>query len=1444
MRFGKNVLSQNLRTNCDLALYLTLFTPTDLEEHGLPTPLDARPGVGSLRDAGIEQETMIYNRLLRALESHCIGLPPSGTAGRWSDEPIETQLARCRELPAILVQPKFQLGQLRDSTLVRLGVAQSDLGLMPHFEGFIPDLALVEAPVSGDYVLTSTGDRVPLADGDPRLAISLIDVKHAQEANPSYEAEVVLYSILLANWLVGHSLETRYFVSANAFLWTRGGVARGRFQEALDQELRNPVALIEAIRSELEPVNMPIYVQSIRRFFAERLPEVIRKGEADWARLDWHVGPACSSCDWLGFQGWLGPRDQEKVAVNPGSYCYSRALQVDHVSRLPLVTRGSRRLLESKGLNTVARLAATTGSEPVYSQHTTLKADRRSIPGFATAITTSTSAMDPERTDGMLARYADLDIFLTVNFDPGAGLLTGLGLQASFKQHYPYGQDPAGRLTKRWRDRWVVVAKSAEAESSSVLAFLNYLATIFEFVLDDDPRHGGPYSVDTRSQISFWDSRQFEELCLALGRHLPAILFDRQDRLVKALAWIFPPEELQETDYIDERRPAIAFVRDTVRRLVRVPAVHALTMFNVAEFYHYGDGPFRAPDQFYREPLSDTIPRERIYEIWSLNARGGGGVVRWGSTVKVYSQLLEGFARAVDSQVFALSSIVWQLRRDFAARLRAEAPRIQLVVPTWARGVAHDAKLWIAWAKFDSAFGRALKYLLFMADPEEVEASHEGLRLSRILRQLPDGSIEFEVSEDSLNTKIRAPQAYLCLSRDDVPGFLALPVRSVLGGVRLPHELLRFANIPMHKLFIASLERLDRAGGTAQVRLNDFWGEAADDMTRLRQIVIDHLGPSHQSSWTLVPGLGSDVKAKRLSSILAHVGNPPNAVAAQETLRALGNLRQRRQAGARVDVVTPISRVLWEAGALHGTTMRDPAAVDEVVGVAKAYAGLNDSQVAAVQSAASRALTVIWGPPGTGKTKTCAGLLHGIVVREVVVARGRPYAILVTGPTYKAVGELVERLAKGLADDPRAVCKLYAVYAEARDDRFSVPSQRSEHFLVAETIAKVDNPNFVDMVHSLTRDDHVVIVATVTHQCPRIAEQLSKLRGMDRQMLWPLFDFLLIDETSQVDMATAVGPLALLKADFQLVVAGDHLQMPPVIQCDPPVGAEHLVGSLQTYLTQRFNLPTDPLLENYRSNEQIVSYTRRLGYPPDLDAANPNTRVALLSAIEEMKSNLVAQGLLWCDLWPDLLDPSRPVVALTYPDGIAGQANAFEADCVAAIVWLARNCFASSLRGRPEPGDEMPWGDESFWSEGIGVVTPHRAQRAQVVRALQRVFLETDPSLLEGAVDTVERFQGGERHTIVISFGVGDPDVIRGEEGFLMQLERTNVAISRAMGKCIVLMSEEMASHIPDDRKAAASAHALRGVVDEWCNMRTLGEVVLPDGEVRRLTLRWRDAVL
>ena len=115
---------------------------------------------------------------------------------------------------------------------------------------------------------------------------------------------------------------------------------------------------------------------------------------------------------------------------------------------------------------------------------------------------------------------------------------------------------------------------------------------------------------------------------------------------------------------------------------VRAPALHALTLFNVAEHYRWGSG-FRTPDVMYREPLSDAIPRERIYEIWSVSDAGPGSSVRRGTRQYGLRALKTGFRRTLRSQTAALRLVVWRLRRDFGDRLRATNPILELDLPRW-----------------------------------------------------------------------------------------------------------------------------------------------------------------------------------------------------------------------------------------------------------------------------------------------------------------------------------------------------------------------------------------------------------------------------------------------------------------------------------------------------------------------------------------------------------------------------------------------------------------------------------------------------------------------------------------------------------------------------------------------------------------------------------------
>jgi superfamily I DNA and/or RNA helicase len=107
--------------------------------------------------------------------------------------------------------------------------------------------------------------------------------------------------------------------------------------------------------------------------------------------------------------------------------------------------------------------------------------------------------------------------------------------------------------------------------------------------------------------------------------------------------------------------------------------------------------------------------------------------------------------------------------------------------------------------------------------------------------------------------------------------------------------------------------------------------------------------------------------------------------------------------------------------------------------------------------------------------------------------------------------------------------------------------------------------------------------------------------------------------------------------------------------------------------------------------------------------------------------------------------------------------------------------------------------------ETVGVITPHNAQKGLLRNLLTNGCSET-------RVDTVERYQGGEADFIIISSTVSDPDYIRSESNFLLNLNRLNVAISRMKKKIVIIASRSIFEFMPQDAKDYDKALLWRGI--------------------------------
>lgn len=1397
-RISKNTLSMFLRTKCDRELYLSLHEDSELKAHGMPVPLQARPDIGILQTEGRNFEDERNAQLIQAFGSLVLYQPDKRAASKPSKAPLASLLGKITALPSIILQGKFEPTTFQNGIMANMGVQPVTIALVPPVEGMIPDIIIVRQATAEDEEVGVDGCRKPIdAIKETRRALSIIDVKHTGEANPSYSAEVALYALFLANWLVAKGLQNDYFVTIRSYLWTR--FKQG--QSALDQCLTpgasptTPKQCLDALIADSEDANLRFYLPTVLRFFREDLIRVIAIGDGaidGWQNLDWHVDGRCSACDWLGHEKWANFEDKARIDARPTHYCYPAAQLTRHLSQIAGMTRGARKTLQNNEIQDTASVASAPPAHPAFQQHSHLKKECRRIPARATALISATTHVDDSAVLASLAPLPQLHVTIAVNFDPSAGLLTGLSIFGRATA-YVSGQAPRQLATKCF-----IVDQKHLADEWVALEGL--LSTLSDMVAQSEAFVRGAGKTPLTAQIAFWEKRQFEELCAAMGRHLPKVL-SLTNRKTKALAWLFPADELIEKAD-GAVSPCVVFIDEIVRRVVFAPTPHVITLFDTAETYYSGLGPIRQRDAFYREFLTDGIPRERIYEIWSNVT-----TIKRGSITVPRNTVIQEFGNALEKQCRALNSIVERLRADFRDQLRANAPKLNLSIPQGARDVAFDSKLWVWWEELQYHTRKLESHQRLALDAEALEASYEAIRLTNGQPTGLPNEYVFDVLAGSTESKLDDNEGYLALGKEGHPGLPLQRARDLLATSAPPYSGSDQTLItPMWSALSVTLVSCDRGTRKAVLKLFN-WREPGFFPYLLAHSTLDLMNDIF-----ITKGQGAFKWYETVKEILSAVGNPSIAVADRNAAVAMG--ARPPQPGS--DPVTPLARVLWEADSIHATSVVVATHAASIAAYARSKHNLNNSQTEAVAHASGKGLTIIWGPPGTGKTQTLAGCIHGLV--HDAVGRSQPLKLLVAGPTYKAVEELIGRVVTSLDNDLTCPAEIFVGYSSSRTPQSF--TAKNSHLRIESFNLHQGNQETQDCLASLERTNTVTILATSTMQSYKLAKWSCG------RCIGPIFDVVIIDESSQVQVTTAISPLATLKEEFRLIIAGDHLQMPPIMALEPPVGAEYLVGSIQKYLLSRpfaVQVNTCPLEENYRSAEDIVAYARMIGYRATLQASNPATALHFLASVPTPTTGFPS-SLPWSPLWPQALDTNKKVLALLHDDDLSSQSNKFEAEMVAALIWCLRETVSTDLDGRGVASHTSPTPDQ-YWGQCIGIVTPHRAQRALVVRELKKIF-PTDPTdLIDSAVDTVEKFQGGQRHTIIVTFGVGDADVITGEEAFLMQLERTNVAISRAMAKCLVVMPMTLAGHVPHDKKALETAHAIKDYIDEFCNREIVDQI-------------------
>jgi superfamily I DNA and/or RNA helicase len=299
------------------------------------------------------------------------------------------------------------------------------------------------------------------------------------------------------------------------------------------------------------------------------------------------------------------------------------------------------------------------------------------------------------------------------------------------------------------------------------------------------------------------------------------------------------------------------------------------------------------------------------------------------------------------------------------------------------------------------------------------------------------------------------------------------------------------------------------------------------------------------------------------------------------------------------------------------------------------------------------------------------------------------------------------------------------------------------------------------------------------------------------------FDLVVFDESSQVRVPESAIATSFLSPEGRIVFAGDDYQLPPIVAGtyqDPENGPALHRSIFEALLLRDEDGTTQSpivyqLTENFRQNDVLTSYARELLYPGYSCAslAIADRRLELT----DYPSDPVIDTLL---------DPGFPLV-VGIIDGVqATKENTVESDLIARLVLATRDLL--TIDGKPVENDA------TFWSKGVFVVSPHRAQNAAIRRELTR-RRDWD---CEPFVDTVDKMQGQEAQAVFVSYGVSDPEFAMMEADFIYSRNRLNVAISRAKAKTVVLMSRDLVRGVPgvlEFPEAAAGLAYIRAIINQ-----------------------------
>ena len=456
----------------------------------------------------------------------------------------------------------------------------------------------------------------------------------------------------------------------------------------------------------------------------------------------------------------------------------------------------------------------------------------------------------------------------------------------------------------------------------------------------------------------------------------------------------------------------------------------------------------------------------------------------------------------------------------------------------------------------------------------------------------------------------------------------------------------------------------------------------------------------------------------------------------------------------------------------------------------------NEEQENVFHNAFENRLTLIWGPPGTGKTTVLAGTILGWI--EYYAEAGIPLRIGIGSSNYNAIDnvlsetlDLISKRAEGVG------VPAYPISVKRVRSDSAAPPSCDQIEDVPRGSEKAES-----LVNSLRGDNpEVIVVGGTWQQFGRLAEKYNQ----NNRSIAEWYDLLVIDEASQVKVAAAAAYFLLLKFDGHVLLAGDDRQLGPIYAFQMKDSSQGLFDCIFSYMKETHSVIPVQLKHNYRTNVGIAGWPSKRFYDREYGAVFPDRRLEL--DLRGVRRPLDwPSDLPWSDQFLRILNPNIPVVVISYSTNTYTLSNPFEAQIISSLTLLYKKLLDEQQVG------VIPY---DFWEQKIGIVTPHRAQKASI----RNLLVETAGMTMDlpPFVDTVDRFQGLERDLILTSYVVADKDFVASEAAFILSPRRFNVILTRARSKFVMLISDALLHYLPSDPDIARDAAHLQLFVEQYC---------------------------